>query len=121
MPAPRGGDSGWARPKEGRRMEVDGHLREPLQTSLLSALSELVWYVLLASAVWLFFYVAFQAAFRHRRVLRRDPTARQVLREVTHSLRSIAVFGLVTLAVAACARAGWTQLYYRVGDYGWAW
>jgi sterol desaturase/sphingolipid hydroxylase (fatty acid hydroxylase superfamily) len=102
-------------------MEADGHIRTPLQTSLLSALSELFWYVLMASVVWLFFYVVFQAAFHHRRVPRRDPTARQVLREVTHSLRSIIIFGLVTLAVAAAARAGWTRLYYRIGDRGWPW
>jgi sterol desaturase/sphingolipid hydroxylase (fatty acid hydroxylase superfamily) len=44
-----------------------------------------------------------------------------VRREIAHSLRSIAVFGLVTLAMVCVARLGWTRLYYRVADYGWAW
>ncbi|HTU88709.1 MAG TPA: sterol desaturase family protein [Gemmataceae bacterium] len=102
-------------------MQPDGHLKGPLQASLMSALSELVWYVLLAAAASLFFSVAFRAAFRHRRILRRDPTARQVCREVACSFRSIAIFGLVTYLVVVAARAGWTCLYYRVGEYGWPW
>jgi sterol desaturase/sphingolipid hydroxylase (fatty acid hydroxylase superfamily) len=40
-------------------------------------------------------------------------------REILHSLRSIVVFGLVTMAVVAAASAGWTRLYFRVEDYGW--
>ena len=54
-------------------MGSDGRLRGPLQASLMSALTELVWYVLLASAASLIFYVLFRAAFRHRRILRRRP------------------------------------------------
>ena len=102
-------------------MGSDGRLRGPLQASLMSALTELVWYVLLASAASLIFYVLFRAAFRHRRILRRDPTARQVWREVVYSIRSIAIFGLVTYLVVAAARAGWTRMYHRAGDYGWFW
>lgn len=102
-------------------MGAEKHVQGPLQASLMSALGELFWYVLLASAAWLFFYVAFRAAFRRRRVLRRDPTARQVYREIVYSFRSIAIFGLVTLLVVVAARAGWTRLYYRVVDRGWPW
>lgn len=102
-------------------MDLKKALSTPLQASLHSTLGELFWYVLMASAAWLFFYVAFQAAFRPRRISRRAPTARQVGREIAHSLRSITIFGLVTLAVVIAARSGWTRLYYRVSDYGWTW
>ena len=89
-------------------MDLDVQLSAPLQTSLFSTLGELFWYALMASAAWLFFYVACRAAFRHRRVSRSEPTTRQVCREVGHSLRSIAVFGLVTLAIALAALAFFT-------------
>jgi Delta7-sterol 5-desaturase len=89
--------------------------------SLGEAVGDLVWYALLAGAAWLVFYVAFRAALRHRRVSRHDPAGRQVAREVLHSLRSIAVFGLVTGAVVFAAASGWTRLYWRVSEYGWAW
>ena len=102
-------------------MDLNAHLHTPLQASLRSTLIELFWYALMASAVWLLFYVAFRAAFRHRRVSRGDPTARQVGREIAHSLRSITIFGLATLAMVGAARLGWTRLYYRVEDYGWTW
>ena len=69
-------------------MDLNAHLHTPLQASLRSTLIELFWYALMASAVWLLFYVAFRAAFRHRRVSRGDPTARQIGREIAHLLRS---------------------------------
>jgi sterol desaturase/sphingolipid hydroxylase (fatty acid hydroxylase superfamily) len=102
-------------------MDLQAALYTPLQTSLRSMLGELFWYALLASAAWLFFYVAFRTAFRHRRISRADPTAQQIRREIAHSLRSIVLFGLVTLGVVLAARSGGTRLYYRVSEYGWVW
>ena len=102
-------------------MNLDAPLRTPVQTALRSTLSELFWYLVMASAAWLVFYVLFRATFHHRRISRSGPTARQVRREVAHSLRSLALFGLVTLVVVCAARSGWTRLYYRLDDYGWTW
>jgi lathosterol oxidase len=102
-------------------VDIQKTLSAPLQASLRSMLGELFWYILMASVAWLFFYVVFRTAFRHRRISRTDPTARQVGREIAHSLRSISIFGLVTLAVVVAARSGGTRMYYRVSDYGWAW
>src|SRR4051794_15831048 len=102
-------------------MTVYHRLTLAFSASVSSTLGELFWYVLLASAVWLFFYVAFRATFRHRRISLQDPTAAQVWREVAHSLRSLALVGAVTLAVVFAALGGWTRLYGRVSDYGWVW
>lgn len=102
-------------------MGAQAHLRSPFQASLASTLSELFWYLVMAFSVWLFFYVAFRAAFHHRRILHRDPTRRQICREIAHSFRSIAIFGLVTLGVVIVDRLGGTRLYRRVEDYGWSW
>jgi lathosterol oxidase len=102
-------------------MTVEEKLERALRALFGSSLGDLFWYGLLAGGVWLFFFVAFRTALRHRRVSRRDPTRRQVAREVLHSLRSIAVFGLVTGAVVFAAFSGWTRLYVRVDEYGWVW
>jgi sterol desaturase/sphingolipid hydroxylase (fatty acid hydroxylase superfamily) len=96
-------------------------LSQSLSRALGSTLGELFWYALMASAAYLFFYVAFQARVRHRRVSARGPSDGQVRREVAHSLRSIAIFGLVTLAVIVAGRTGLTRIYRRVEDHGWAW
>jgi sterol desaturase/sphingolipid hydroxylase (fatty acid hydroxylase superfamily) len=102
-------------------MSTTNKLARAAQAFLGHVTGDLVWYALLAGATWLVFYVVFRAALRHRRVSRQDPTGRQVGREVLHSLRSIAIFGLVTGAVVFAATSGWTRLYWRVGEYGWVW
>jgi sterol desaturase/sphingolipid hydroxylase (fatty acid hydroxylase superfamily) len=117
--AANGSDQGGE--KEGKLVGSDPYLGGLWRVALCSTLWKLFWYAALASAAWLGFYVAFRAALRHRRVGRDTaPTARQVWREVGHSLRSLAVFGLATLAVYAAARADCTRLYYRIDERGWA-
>lgn len=80
-----------------------------------------LWYSMLALAVWLAFYVLWRNRLRHRRVGPRDPLAGQVRREIFYSLRSLAIFGLVTAAVAFAAISGYTRLYGRITQYGWGW
>jgi sterol desaturase/sphingolipid hydroxylase (fatty acid hydroxylase superfamily) len=102
-------------------MSVSRHLYQAVEVSLGSTLGKLFWYALLASSVWLAFYVLFRSRLRHRRVGPRDPAAGQIRREILHSLRSLAIFGLVTAAVVLAAASGLTRLYWRIDDYGWAW
>lgn len=102
-------------------MPVHEKLARSLSALLGSSLSQFLWYALLACGVWLFFHLVFRARFRHRRVSRQEPTTRQIGRELAHSLRSIAVFGLVTGAVVYAAYSGWTRLYVDVAAYGWMW
>jgi sterol desaturase/sphingolipid hydroxylase (fatty acid hydroxylase superfamily) len=65
--------------------------------------------------------VAFRKALHHRRISDRRIGSRQVGREILQSLRSIAIFGVVTGAVVYAGLCGWTQLYENVSDYGWGW
>lgn len=102
-------------------MTVDEKLTRSLLILLGSSISDLFWYGLLACGVWLFFYVTFRRQFRRRRVARHEPQPGQVRREVLHSLRSIAIFGLVTGVVVYAAYSGWTRLYLRVDRFGWGW
>ena len=78
-------------------------------------------YVLWAGALWLFFSVIFHVKLKHRKVTLREPTRKQIAREILHSLRSIAIYGFVTTLVIYAAYQGWTQLYFKIGRYGWTW
>lgn len=102
-------------------MTFHDKLMRSLQALLGTSLGDLFWYALMACAVWVFFYVAFRARFRHRRISPQDPAAGQVAREIAHSLRSIAIFGVVSGFVVFAAYSGWTRIYIRIDQYGWAW
>lgn len=102
-------------------MTVNQKLARSIQALLGSSISDLLMYVFLALGVWLFFYVVFRGKFPHRRLSRAEPTRRQVSREVLHSLRSIAIFALVTGGVVFAGYSGWTRLYLRWNAYGGWW
>jgi len=102
-------------------MTVKDKLIQSLLVVVGTTLSDLIWYGLFACGVWLFFYVSFRSQYRHRRISRDDPKPGQVRRELLYSLRSIAIFGLVTGGVVYAAYSGWTRLYLRVDQYGWGW
>lgn len=99
------------------RARIATSFREGCQFSL----GELIWYAMLACGMWLFFYVVFRRVFRRHRISQREPTLGQMTREALHSLRSIAIYGLVTTGVVYCEILGWTRLYLRVESYGWTW
>lgn len=102
-------------------MTVDEKLGYSFRALVGSSLGDLLGYALLAGCVWLFFYAIFKNRFVHRRVSSHWPRRGQVRREIVQSLRSIAVFGLVTGAVVYAGYSGWTRLYLDVAEYGWTW
>lgn len=85
------------------------------------AVKDALWYSVAAGLLWLVFYVLFHRALAHRKVVARSPSWRQLGAETVRSLRSIAVFGLVSAVVVFAALGGHTCLYRRVEDYGWGW
>lgn len=86
-----------------------------------SFVSDGVWYAGAAAVIWIAFYGLFRRRLAGRKVVPRAPTRRQIGRETLHSVRSLIVFSAVTTAVVFAAIGGWTRLYNRVGEYGWAW
>src|SRR5437773_4709067 len=99
----------------------DHELRQFGSDTLGAAFGDLLGYVLAAGSAWLLFYVLFKAQFRHRRIAQREPTACQISREILYSVRTLAVFGLVTGAVIYAAYLGWTKLYLQIDTCGWSW
>ena len=92
-----------------------------LRTAFGVTLADALWYLILAGLAWLAFYVLFPRFFRRRRVADVDPTRKQVAREILHSLRSLAIFGLVAIFMVLAAINGWTQIYVNDSRYGWPW
>src|SRR5262245_35682390 len=85
------------------------------------ALSNAIWYMVAAGAVWLCFYVLFRQVLSRRRILETASPLSQVGREVYHSLRSLAIFGIVAGVIVYVALSGWTRIYVNIEDYGWGW
>lgn len=100
-------------------------LQERIVTAVAVAGAEVatdfVWYAVGAGVLWLVFYVVFRKALGGRKVVPRAPTRGQIGLETARSLRSIAVFGLVSTLVVFAALGGHTRLYGRVEKYGWPW
>jgi sterol desaturase/sphingolipid hydroxylase (fatty acid hydroxylase superfamily) len=96
-------------------------LRRSWQAALATSLSDLFWYGILAAAVWVCFHSLLRRAMAGRRLMRYEPTRGQIAREILHSVRSIAIFGLVAAVVVFAAISGWTRIYIRIERFGWTW
>ncbi len=46
---------------------------------------------------------------------------RQIIREILHAFRSLAIFGLVAAAIFLAAIEGWTRIYLDGPRYGTKW
>ena len=103
------------------RLPLLQKLTRALRASLGATFGNLLWYALLAGAASLLFYVLFPRFFRRRRIADADPSRQQVSREIFHSLRSLAIFGLVAAGVVVAALSGWTRIYINDDRYGWPW
>lgn len=78
-------------------------------------------YLIFAGLAWLLAYVLFKKRWLHRKIISRMPASPEVRREAAYSLLTIGIFGLVGASTIAAARAGWTRMYWRIDDHGWAW
>ena len=76
-------------------------------------------YAVVAGGVYLFFYVWRRRAWLHRKIQQRFPGSTQIRQEIFHSLVSTMVFGFVGLGLFNLRKAGYTQLYTTISDYGW--
>jgi sterol desaturase/sphingolipid hydroxylase (fatty acid hydroxylase superfamily) len=96
-------------------------LQWSFQAAQHTAIGYALWYGALALVLWLLFYIVLHKAMANRKISRKQPSGRQISREVLYSLRSIVVFGLVTVPVVCAALSGWTRFYVRIDDRGWLW
>jgi Delta7-sterol 5-desaturase len=100
-------------------------LLEPISEFLRSvskiSLNLAVRYSMLAGLAWLLAYVIFYRRWKHRKVVPRLPAGSEIRREMLYSATSMAIFSAVAVVTVIAAKAGWTRLYFRFGDYPAAW
>jgi lathosterol oxidase len=97
------------------------HLFDFLKISTGSSIAVGFRYTVFAGAAWLIAYVLFSRHWMHRKVVPRLPAMSEIRREVLYSALSVMIFGLIGGVTILAARAGWTQLYWNIGKYGWVW
>jgi len=78
-------------------------------------------YFAFAGVAWLLGYVLFAKRWRSRKIDPRMPAGADVRREILLSLGTLLIFGLVGALTIEAARAGWTRVYWRVGDRSPGW
>ena len=100
---------------------LPGRIERSFQAAVAVAVSDGTWYVLWAGGLWLAFYVLFRRRMAQRKVIDREAGWRQMGAEFVRSLRSVAVFGIVTSFTVYMAIGGYTRHYGRIERYGWPW
>lgn len=78
-------------------------------------------YAFLAGLAWLLGYVIFKRWWFPRKVIQKLPPSSEVWREIRYSALTVFVFGAVGAATAYLAKAGYTQIYWKIDKYGTAW
>lgn len=85
------------------------------------ALNDLTHYLLFAGVAWLLGYVLCKSLWAKRKIIPEMPSRADLQREILWSALTVVIYGLVGASTLAARKAGWTQLYTKIDDYGWAW
>ena len=91
------------------------------ETAAVVSLSTALRYVIFAGIAWVLGYILFRNRWLHRKIIPKFPEGSEIRREVRASVITLGIFGVVGTVTALAAQRGWTQMYFRVSDHGWAW
>lgn len=78
-------------------------------------------YFLFAGIAWLLAYIFFKRRWFHRKIIAKMPSSKEMWGEAAYSALTIIIFGLVGALTISMARAGWTQVYWKLGEHSKAW
>lgn len=98
-----------------------GDQRSFVERSLFTTVEVGLRYFFFAGIAWVLAYRLFRNRWLHRKIIARFPASSDVRREVGYSLLTLLIFGVMGAGTIAASRAGWTQMYWRISDYGTAW
>jgi sterol desaturase/sphingolipid hydroxylase (fatty acid hydroxylase superfamily) len=77
-------------------------------------------YLLVAGLFFLFFYILFHKRIGYKKIQPRTPKQSDYVREIGYSMITIAIFGLVPLALVHVPEISqYTTLYTDITQYGW--
>ena len=98
-----------------------GQQRSFAERSFFTSLEVGFRYFLFAGVAWILAYRLFRNRWSHRKIIPRFPESIEVRRELGYSLLTLVIFGVVGAATVSASRAGYTQMYWRISDYGRGW
>lgn len=78
----------------------------------------LIRYILIAGIAYLLFWVILKHKMFVRRIQLRNPKLSDYIREISYSLFTITIFGIVGLIVFILRKHGYTKMYSNIGEYG---
>ncbi|HEU5292899.1 MAG TPA: DUF2147 domain-containing protein [Cyclobacteriaceae bacterium] len=81
-------------------------------------LFDLFRYLIPASLFFLFFWVIFRKGLKHLFIQRTLPKTKQLWKEFAYSMSTVIIFSLVGFCVYSAEKAGITNIYYKIEDYG---
>ena len=77
-------------------------------------------YLFGAGGVFLLVWIMFKAPLQGRKIRRKTPKARQMLREFAHSIKTVVVYAFVGVLTIYGVRTGIMEFYLEIESYGWA-
>ncbi len=98
-----------------------GSQRSFAERSFFTTVEVGIRYFLFAGIAWFLAYVLFRNRWVHRKIIERFPSSSEVRRELGYSLLTLVIFGVMGAGTIAASRAGYTQMYWKISDYGQGW
>ena len=76
-------------------------------------------YVIMAGIAYVGLWKLLAKRFQHRRIQQKFPTAARMRAEFGWSMATFVVFALMAVSIFLMRKAGYTQNYENISDYGW--
>jgi len=76
-------------------------------------------YLIGAGGVFLIVWVWFKKPLQGRKIRKKTPKSRQMLREFFHSMKTVVVYAVVGMLTYYGLEAGLMEIYFDVGEFGW--
>lgn len=83
--------------------------------------TDLLRYLLAAGLAFVVLWLLLPGRLAHRRIQGRRPGARELWREFAYSMATVVIFSLNGVGIYLSVRAGSSQIYTEIGQYGWPW
>jgi len=98
-----------------------GDQRSFFERSLFTTVEVGIRYFVFAGLAWILAYRLYSNRWIHRKIITRFPESSEVRRELWYSLLTLLIFGIVGAATITASRYGYTQMYWKIEEYGRSW
>ncbi|MFN8769767.1 MAG: sterol desaturase family protein [Neisseriaceae bacterium] len=95
--------------------------KDIFQYGITDFFTNLLIYGIMVVPFFLLFWVIYKAQLKHRRIQEKQRSTKQILwHEIKYSISTLFIFMVVDVALYVAQMNGFTQIYDKVSDYGWA-